>query len=388
MAIANLVASSRHDWRFSKRLILSYVLDWILILATAAAGRILKFAEPNRHPFSLSDPSISFPFTVDESVTVTVLVLVSLVVPAAIILLVCVFFIQELTADRNAPKARVWQRKLWELNVGWMGLGIACAGSYVSTEAIKLIYGKPRPDLLSRCMPNLSDISSHVVGGQGQVIDGAPILVSYTICQETSEKLTREGFVSFPSGHSSLSFACLTYLSLWLCAKFSISIPYLAPRHYTQDTSTQQTARLANTHTSIKSEHDGEPTHSDANLIPIRKQSAAPPIYLLIIVAAPIATATYIASSRWADNRHAGFDVLGGSLLGIFFAFLGFRWYHPPLSAGGAGWAWGARAPEKAFFAGIGVNGYVKHEGLENGRTSSLSPSSLRRIAQSGDNNV
>ncbi|QSS60725.1 PAP2 domain-containing protein [Histoplasma capsulatum] len=172
MAIANLVAAARHDWRFSKRLILSYVLDWILILATAAAGRILKFAEPNRHPFSLSDPSISFPFTVDESVTVTVLVLVSLVVPAAIILLVCIFFIQELTADKNAPKARVWQRKLWELNVGWMGLGIACAGSYVSTEAIKLIYGKPRPDLLSRCMPNFSDISSHVVGGQGQVIDG------------------------------------------------------------------------------------------------------------------------------------------------------------------------------------------------------------------------
>lgn len=189
-----------------------------------------------------------------------------------------------------------------------------------------------------------------------------------------------------------MSFACLTYLSLWLCAKFSISIPHLTRRYYTQDTSTQQTARLAitpNYHTSIKSEHDGELTHSDANLIPIRKQSAAPPIYLLIIVAAPIATATYIASSRWADNRHAGFDVLGGSLLGIFFAFLGFRWYHPSLSVGGAGWAWGARAPEKAFFAGIGVNGYVKHEGLENGQTSSsLSPSNLRRIAQSGDNNV
>ncbi|OJD23996.1 hypothetical protein ACJ73_04648 [Blastomyces percursus] len=423
MATGNLLATVRRDWWFSKRLIASYVFDWIIILVTAAAARILKLAEPNRNPFSLTDPSISYPFTVHETVRVTVLVLVSLIAPAVIIFLGSIFFIPGLTAGKHAPKATVWRRKLWEWNVGWMGLGIAYAGTYASTEALKVIYGKPRPDLLSRCNPNLSDIAAHVVGGLGERLDGAPLLVSYTICQNTSEKLTWDGFVSFPSGHASLSFAGLTYLTLWFCAKFSVSIPYLAPRHYTPDT--RQTAFSAHTTTAnhscstIKDPppfdepypstlHHDESTTSPTSpsqsqtLIPLRTQSAAPPTYLLPLAAAPIVAATYIASSRWFDNRHFGFDILFGSLLGIFFAWLGFRWYHLPLGAGGAGWAWGARSPERAFFAGVGVDGYVRHEDLVGRRegnepevaaaaTATSSSSSSRpgsRVVRRGEDNV
>ncbi|KLJ11032.1 hypothetical protein EMPG_13683 [Blastomyces silverae] len=203
MAPANLLAAARRDWQFSKRLIASYVFDWVIILVTAGAARILKHAEPNRNPFSLTDPSISYPFAVHETVRVTVLVLVSLIVPAAIVFLGSIFFIPGLTAGKHAPKAAVWRRKLWEWNVGWMGLGIAYAGTYASTEALKVIYGKPRPDLLSRCNPNLSNIAAHVVGGLGERLDGAPLLVTYKICQNTSETLTWDGFVSFPSGHAS-----------------------------------------------------------------------------------------------------------------------------------------------------------------------------------------
>ncbi|PGH29382.1 hypothetical protein GX50_07862 [[Emmonsia] crescens] len=405
MAFANPLTSVRRDWRFSKRLIISYVFDWILILMTAAAGRISKLAEPNRNPFSLTDPGISYPFAVHETVSVTVLILVSLVAPAIIIFLGSILFIPGLTAGKHAPKALVWRRKIWEWNVGWMGLGIAYAGVYASTEALKVMYGKPRPDLLSRCNPNLSDISSHVVGGLGERLEGAPLLVSYTICQNTLETLTRDGFVSFPSGHASVSFAGLTYLTLWLCAKLSISIPYLAPRPYTQDT--RQTAFSADNsnnnsnHTAVKtplpfdaqypsSSHHNEST-SEPNLIQLRNQSAAPPTYLLVIAAAPIVAATYIASSRWFDNRHYGFDILFGSLLGIFFAWLGFRWYHLPLTSGGAGWAWGARSPERAFFAGIGVNGYVGHglgKVIEPSSSSSLRPDSVSVVAHRGENIV
>ncbi|PGH01714.1 hypothetical protein GX51_05030 [Blastomyces parvus] len=387
MATANLLATVRRDWHFSKRLIASYVFDWIIILVTAGAARILKLAEPNRNPFSLTDPSISYPFAAHETVRTTVLIVISLVAPAVIIFLGSIFFIPSLTASKHAPKAAVWRRKLWEWVVGWMGLGIAYAGTYASTEALKVIYGKPRPDLLSRCNPNLSNIAAHVVGGLGEKLDGAPLLVSYTICQNTSEQLTWDGFVSFPSGHASLSFAGLTYLTLWFCAKFAVSFPYLAPRHYTTDTRqtafSAHTTTTSNNRTAVKdpppfdepypsTSHHDEPTTSltppsqsqSQTLIPLRSQSAAPPTYLLALAAAPIVAATYIASSRWFDNRHFGFDILFGSLLGIFFAWLGFRWYHLPLSAGGAGWAWGARSPERAFFVGVGVDGYVRRESL------------------------
>ncbi|PGH18537.1 hypothetical protein AJ79_00316 [Helicocarpus griseus UAMH5409] len=404
MSAAGLPVSIPSGWRVSKLLVSSYVLDWVLILLTGAAGRILKFAEPNRNPFSLTDPSISYPHTEHETVSATVLVLVGLIAPAIIILLASLLYIPGFTATKRGPTALVWRRKLWEWNVGWMGLGIAYAGVYASTEALKAIYGKPRPDLLSRCNPNLSDIAAYVVGGLGEKLRGAPVLVSYKICQNTSEELTRDGFVSFPSGHASSSFAGLTYLTLWLCAKFSISVPYLAPRHFTKDT--QQIALTTNnntttgTTTSVKapppfdapypsSSHPQE-SPSEPSLTPLRNQSAAPPTYLLLIAAAPIVAATYIGSSRWFDNRHHGFDIIFGSALGIFFAWLGFHWYHLPLSSGGAGWAWGARSPERAFFAGIGTSGYIRDSvGKATGSEgSSTRPDSASGLVQRGENNV
>lgn len=84
-----------------------------------------------------------------------------------------------------------------------MGLAFALAGSFMVTEGLKDLYGKPRPDLLSRCNPDLSDISAHAVSGLGQELSGAPVMVSWTICQNRSRSLLNDGFVSFPSGHAS-----------------------------------------------------------------------------------------------------------------------------------------------------------------------------------------
>lgn len=83
-----------------------------------------------------------------------------------------------------------------------MGLGVAYAATYATTEGLKLMYGKPRPDLLSRCDPDLSDIQKHMVGGlKGDEFGTA--FVTWSICRNKSEMLARDGFVSFPSGHSS-----------------------------------------------------------------------------------------------------------------------------------------------------------------------------------------
>ena len=71
----------------------------------------------------------------------------------------------------------------------------------------------------------------------------------------------------------------------------------------------------------------------------------------------PFAGATYIASTRYADYKHAGFDVLFGSLEGILSAWFAFRFYHLPIRRG-AGWAWGPRRRSAAFGIGTGVGTY------------------------------
>ncbi|KAK2737180.1 hypothetical protein FQN57_000437 [Myotisia sp. PD_48] len=337
------------DQRISKRLILSYIVDWVVILFTAALGRIIKIVEPNRNPFSLKDQSISYPFAVNETISVTVLIIVSLVVPAVVIAALSLLFTPHSSDRKSLSKTGVWRRKIWEWNVGWMGLGVSYAATWTATEGLKLVFGKPRPDLLSRCNPDLSDISRHIVGGLGEVLEGAPSLVAWTICQNKSDRLSRDGFVSFPSGHASMSFAGLAYLSLWLAAKLCVAFPYLPRRWFARPVHQDyllNPARLSDADGDNQSGDDGN--SSFRRLQPIRNQGAAPPTYLLFLVMIPICAATYIASSRWVDNRHYGFDILFGSLLGTTFAWIGFRLYNPPLNSGAVS-AWGCRTWDHAF---------------------------------------
>lgn len=128
--------------------------------------------------------------------------------------------------------------------------------------------------------------------------------------------------------YSTVSFAGLAYLTLWLCAKFSVGFPYLT-RYPVEDQ-----------------------RHMDDSSS-VRKRGAAPPVHLMLIVFVPTATACFIAASRWFDYRHHGFDILFGSALGLFFAYIGFNMYHLPIRRG-AGWAWGARSRRRAFIRGVG----------------------------------
>jgi hypothetical protein len=68
--------------------------------------------------------------------------------------------------------------------------------------------------------------------------------------------------------------------------------------------------------------------------------------------------ATYIASTRYTDYYHDGFDVIFGSLIGIVTAIFSFHWYHLPITRG-RGWAWRSRSADRAFGIGMGVGSYV-----------------------------
>ncbi|OQD84570.1 hypothetical protein PENANT_c012G02547 [Penicillium antarcticum] len=280
----------------SKLLFLSYVLDWIFIIGIALIGYGFYKQHPNRHPFSLSDPTISYPQS-PETVTTETLLLVSLLAPALLVFLISALVVPgsaAITSNQHAKPsaAHIIRRKIWEWNAGWMGLALALASAWCATQGLKVLIGKPRPDLIARCDPDLSAIDRYTVGGLG------------------------------------VSFSGLLYLTLWLCSKFSVGFPYLP--HYPVE----------------------DQTFAD-DASSVRRRGAAPPVYLMLIAFFPTATAAFISGSRWFNYRHHGFDILFGSALGIFFAYIGFSMYQLPIRRG-AGWAWGARSRRRAFMRGLG----------------------------------
>ncbi|MCJ1308117.1 hypothetical protein MMC25_001769 [Agyrium rufum] len=361
------------------KLLLSYIFDWIIIILIALVTGLFNLLTPNHRPFSLSDPTISFPYTEHEKVSTATDILVSGLAPALIIVPICLFINPYPPSEaRQQDKAQIWRRKLWEWNIGWMGLALALASASFVTHGSKNLFGKPRPDLLSRCQPDLENMAKYVLGGVPSQGDGLGVLVSWGICKQPNRALLNDGFQSFPSGHGSFSFAGLTYLTLFICAKLAIAVPYsVAPprssstRDKTSAVSLRPTQRYSDNSNGATSSKPQSSSSNEGILgnindlsLPYRSptttnEPASPPIYLLIPSFTPIAVAIYIASTRYSDFRHHGFDIIVGCLIGILAACLSFRWFHEPIRAG-RGRSWSPRSEERAF---VGHRGWGEGEG-------------------------
>lgn len=346
-------------------LIASYITDWVILVVAAVVGYVLGNIKPNQRPFSLDDREISFPFTQRETVSVTVLVLVGIVAPILIVFLVCLLFVPGPTTPSGLSRALIWRRKLWELHMGLLGLALSVVSAWFITSSLKNLFGKPRPDLLARCQPDISRASSYLVGGFRDQFQGGQ-LVSAAICRNQDKKVFYEGFRSFPSGHACIAAAGLIYLSLFLASKFAVAIPFLAV-DYGQESDlnfsafpSRTPARSALTDASPRhitdSSISGAPRHNA--VLAVRRGAAAPPLYLLVITIIPFFVSIFIASTRWFDFQHHGFDILFGFAIGTVTAFFAFRYYHLPIRQG-AGWAWGPRSADKAFWAGLGSRSYA-----------------------------
>lgn len=120
--------------------------------------------------------------------------------------------------------------------MGWLGLALALLSAWFFTEGMKNMYGKPRPDLLSRCEPDTENAQKYVVGGfAGESINGH--LFSADICQQKDSYKLNNRFRSYPSGLSSSSAAGPIYTSLFL-AKFAVTIPFVVPALISADRTT------------------------------------------------------------------------------------------------------------------------------------------------------
>lgn len=86
-----------------------------------------------------------------------------------------------------------------------MGLGLSLALAFMFTQGMKNLFGRPRPNLLSRCDPDLSEaaIAANAVGTYARGFAAEWVLVGAGICRETDSDKLDDGFRSFPSGHSS-----------------------------------------------------------------------------------------------------------------------------------------------------------------------------------------
>ncbi|KAL8765143.1 MAG: hypothetical protein Q9194_006665 [Teloschistes cf. exilis] len=264
----------------SKRVVISYILDYVIIVVLLITFYALDAVEPFHQHFSLRNYTLQYPYAVHERVPVSLLFVLNTLFPAIIIALYALLIdglfshTKEATprdGHRTLGKYRLKDR-LWELNCGLLGLLLSQGATFVITGALKNAAGKPRPDLIDRCQP--------LPGSADPLPFG---LSNSTICTQTNNKILKDGFRSFPSGHSSSAFAGLFYLSIYLTAKMHVL------------------------------DNRGE-------------------VWKTFIVMVPTLGAALIAISRIMDARHHPFDVISGSLLGIVVAWGAYRQYFPPVT--------------------------------------------------------
>jgi hypothetical protein len=121
------------------------------------------------------------------------------VLPVFAIVVVSIF-----SPPKAAPRdpQQRWARKLSELNSSLLGLGVSLATATIIVTGVKNLTGKPRPNFLARCQPDLNDVSAHTVGGLGHTFSRLWVLVDQEICQQPDKKSLNDGFRSFPSGYA------------------------------------------------------------------------------------------------------------------------------------------------------------------------------------------
>lgn len=266
----------------TKRQLFSYVTDYLVIIISVIAFGALDKADPHHQPFSLKDINIQYPYAIDERVSAAQAGIIAVLFPLVVLV------IWSFTAEGRIPlpeKRRLrLNERLWELNLSVLSLGLSVGIALVATDALKNTVGRPRPDLLSRCIVRAGSADASVFG-----------LSTSEICAQTDEAILRDGFKSFPSGHSSISFSGLGLLAFWLAGKLKLM--------------------------------DGKGQ-----------------IWKVVAVMIPIFAATLVAVSRIMDKRHHAFDVIFGSALGIICAWVAYRQYFPSLVSKKAGIAYGQRS--------------------------------------------
>ncbi|XP_034889570.1 lipid phosphate phosphatase 2 isoform X1 [Populus alba] len=226
----------------------AHMHDWLILLLLVVIEFILYLTPPfYRYVGKDMMTDLKYPL-LDNTVPVWTVPIYAVLLPVVIFLLV--YF---------------RRRDIYDLHHAILGLLFSILVTAVITDAIKNAVGRPRPDFFWRCFPDGKDVYDQL----GNVICNG------------EESVIREGHKSFPSGHTSWSFAGLGFLSLYLSGKLQAF------------------------------DREGH-------------------VAKLCIVFLPLLAASLVAISRVDDYWHHWQDVFAGGLLGLVVATFCYLQFFPP----------------------------------------------------------
>ncbi|GAO14644.1 uncharacterized protein UV8b_05289 [Ustilaginoidea virens] len=230
-------------------------IGFLVLLGAWLALAILT--TPFHRLFFINDLRIAYPHALHERVSVFCMFMYALLLPLALLI-----------ACNLASRAPMSKHE-----VTYLPFLISLLLTSFLTDVVKNAVGRPRPDLLDRCRPSASTKPN--------------VLVGIEVCQSHESFKLQDGWRSFPSGHSSFSFAGLGFLSLFLAGQLHVF------------------------------DH------------PVGGRDLGRALICLL----PLIGATLIAISRCEDYRHDVYDVCVGSALGMSVAYWSYRRHWPRLSS-------------------------------------------------------
>jgi hypothetical protein len=181
--------------------------------AATIISLLLSTVNPDFHTFCVLDMSLSYPYRLPK-LSLPLFILLSIIFPILTITLISLFMSlksQPYRPTANLTPSQTRTQKLKSMNASLLGLGVSLATSTVILTGVKNLTGKPRPNFLSICDPDLEKIEKFKVGGFGAELSRLWIMVDVEICRQGNKGALRDGFRSFPSGYSTSKF----FLSLW-----------------------------------------------------------------------------------------------------------------------------------------------------------------------------
>lgn len=265
-ATATEASSSEPEQKKKHSLLIDVLIHIIalLIVAVVALSVYVKGA-PFERGFFCDDQTISYPYLPD-TVPDWLLILCCILIPILVITLT------ELLASflTRSMEACTLRRTVMNILYWTYRLCYSLFLTLLFTTSFKIIVGRLRPDFLSVCKPEYSNI------------DCRHFVTNFT-CLQTNEDAIKYIRTSFPSGHSSLSVCSAVFTSIFL----SIRARY-RPAEF---------------------------------LLPLLQTAA-------------LMLASFTAFSRIRDNKHHWEDILCGTIIGASMAVSMFSPYLPGIING------------------------------------------------------
>ncbi|KAG6650041.1 lipid phosphate phosphatase 2-like [Carya illinoinensis] len=226
-----------------------HVHDWLILALLVVLDVILNLIEPfHRYVGEGMMTDLRYPLKDNSTVPFWAVPIIGILLPFAVILIY--YFIR---------------RDVFDLHQATLGLLFSILITAVITDAIKDGVGRPRPDFFWRCFPD------------GKVVFEQ---VTRNVMCTGDKSVIKQGHKSFPSGHTSWSFAGLGFLAWYLSGKIRAF------------------------------DHGGH-------------------VAKLCIVFLPILAASLVGVSRVDDYRHHWQDVFAGGLIGMTVASFCYLQFFP-----------------------------------------------------------